>query len=106
MGVARGGPQWWLDYRRHTQPGHAADGRQNSGARLRCVGACVLPQVSEPQAGLRGGMVERGELDRRLAALRQGSEPRDGATVTVQSGTLPAVGTRAPDFTLPSTSGV
>src|SRR5918994_7409086 len=70
------------------------------------MGACVLPQVSEPQAGLRCGVVERRELDRCVEALRQGAEPRNGAKVTVHSGSLPAVGTPAPDFTLPSTAGV
>jgi glutaredoxin-dependent peroxiredoxin len=44
-------------------------------------------------------MVERGELDRRGQALREGAE------VSGSAAALPAVGTPAPDFTLPSTSG-
>ncbi len=44
-------------------------------------------------------MVERSELDRRGEAFRQGKE------VTGRAASLPAVGTAAPDFTLPSTSG-
>lgn len=44
-------------------------------------------------------MVERGKLDRRGEALREGQE------VIGRTSSLPAVGTPAPDFTLPSTSG-
>ncbi len=42
-------------------PGH---GGEDPGARLRRVGARLLPQVSEPPAGLCDGVVERGQLER------------------------------------------
>ena len=37
--------------------------------RQRCVGACLLPEVSEPPPGISRGMVEHGELGRSQQAL-------------------------------------
>ncbi len=46
----------------HRQPGQPPHGREDSGARTGRVGARVLPQVSEPPAGLRRRVVERRQL--------------------------------------------
>ncbi|CAA9409722.1 MAG: Superoxide dismutase [Mn], partial [uncultured Phycisphaerae bacterium] len=46
----------------HGQPGQPADGRGVPGDRAGRVGARVLPEVPEQAAGLRGRVVERGEL--------------------------------------------
>src|SRR5690606_19779917 len=83
-------------------PGHAAHAEAAADPGLRRVGARLLPQVSEPPSGLRDRVVERGELDRHRPALRPGGEEVKAAAAAES---MPAVGSVAPDFTLPSTSG-
>ena len=108
----RFGSGWaWLiaDGRRQAQPSRARPTRtprswrgKTADPRLRRVGARVLPEVPEPPPGLRHGVVERGELDRRApsATTRSGRSERGGDRRRHARGRL-----RAPDFTLPSTSG-
>src|SRR5439155_2561565 len=43
-------------------------------SRLRCMGACLLPEISKPARGLSKGVLERGELDGSLEILRRGEE--------------------------------
>jgi Iron/manganese superoxide dismutases, alpha-hairpin domain len=81
LGLARGRSGWQAEHREHPQSGHAAHDRQDSGARLRRVGACVLPQVPESPARLCDGLVERGQLDRRGPPVREGAGPRKGYAV-------------------------
>ncbi len=46
----------------HSQPGQSIDGRWKGHHGPGCLGTCVLPEVSEPQAGLHRGLVERRQL--------------------------------------------
>ena len=45
------------------EPGHTRHGRQNSAPWLRRLGARLLPELPEPPSGLRGRLLERGQLD-------------------------------------------
>ena len=55
------------------EPGQPAHGRvRDSAARPRCLGACLLPQVSEPSAGLHRRLVEHSELGRGRPSLPRG----------------------------------
>ena len=63
LGLAHRRPRRQARHREHAQPGQPGHGGQNSGAWLRRLGARLLPQVSEPPAGLRDGVVERGQLE-------------------------------------------
>ena len=60
------------------QPGQPADGWAVSDPGQRRVGACLLPQVSEPPPGLSGRVVECRQLGRGRQALRA----RAGAVVS------------------------
>src|SRR5690606_13368624 len=51
--------------------GLSLDGGQDSDTRLRCVGARLLSEVSEPPARLRERVVERGQLGRGCRTFRQ-----------------------------------
>ena len=85
-------------HREHAEPGFADHGRQACRARLRRLGARLLPQVPEPPPRLRQRLVECGELDGRRPAVR-------GKMTDAVAAALPAVGSVAPDFTLRSTAG-
>src|SRR5882672_5324373 len=58
----------------HTQSGQSPDGhcrgKRYPHCRVGCLGACLLSELPEPEAGLRNGVVERGELERSGKALR------------------------------------
>ncbi len=80
-GVGRFGSGWaWLiadgsggvDIDLDPQPGLTADGRQDAAARLRRLGARLLPQVPEPATGLHRRVVEHRRLEQGRGALLRG----------------------------------
>src|SRR5439155_6531519 len=58
--------------RRPAESRQSVDGRQDSHSWARRLGARLLPQVPEPPARLRRGVVERGKLAGSWAPLRGG----------------------------------
>jgi hypothetical protein len=62
--------------RLYTQPGHTDLAEGESGAWPGCLGARLLPEVSEQEAGLHRRLVERSELGFSGGALRSGQEVR------------------------------
>ncbi len=66
------------------ESGQPAHGRHRAGDGTRCLGARLLPEVSEPPARLHRRVVERGELGGSLEAFREvdfiarGSRTRSG----------------------------
>ena len=76
LGLAHRRSERYAQHREHAQPGHAAHERQDAGPGMRRLGARLLSQVPEPPARLRDGVVERGQLDRRGAAVREGARKK------------------------------
>jgi len=58
------------NHRVHAQSGQSGDERGQTGDGPRRVGARLLLEISEPPAGIRGGLVERRQLGRNREELR------------------------------------
>ena len=72
-GVGRFGSGWaWLIKNKsgkleiivYAKPGQSIHGRQHADPGRRCLGTCLLSELSESSARLHQGLVERGELGR------------------------------------------
>src|SRR5215475_9166598 len=61
-------------HRFDAEPGHTDFAQGEGGTWARCLGARVLPEVSEQAAGLHRGVVERRELGFGVGFVRQGEE--------------------------------
>ena len=74
LGLARGRQGGKTRAQVAAQPGQPADGRADARARTRCLGARLLPEVSEPPAGLHRRLLERDQLGRGRQAAGRGEE--------------------------------
>src|SRR5262249_10665928 len=87
MGICHRRWRWKTQDREQAQPGHAADGRSAGADRRRCMGACLLLELSEPAGRLPQGLGEMGGLGkgRRALGLSQEWQSRDLNDLAIQN---------------------